>query len=233
MLVVELGLVTGAFPIDGALLIQIVNIVTVLRMTVSTPASTGTGEAILAAAREEFVRYGIRRANVAEIGRRAGVSRVTVHRRFTSKSQLVRAVVMADVASFAERFDACLFGDGALAERITDAVALAVSELRNHPLLTTLMASEPEAIALQMTSEGEAEFRIVAGLLAARLDALVERGELRAVDSGLIAEALVRIWYSMFLLPFGDVLDEGDKAVRAFARAVVLPMVGLGHHDDG
>jgi TetR/AcrR family transcriptional regulator, repressor for uid operon len=200
-------------------------------MAVSTPVSTmGTHEAILAAAREEFVRYGIRRANIAEIGRRAGVSRVTVHRRFTSKSQLVRAVVIADVARFAERFDARLFGDGALAERIADAFALAVSELRRHPLLTTLMASEPEAIALQMTSEGEAEFRIVAGLLTARLDALAQRGELRGVDTGLVAETLMRIWYSIFLLPFGDVPGEGDEAVRAFARTVVLPMLGLGRH---
>src|SRR4051794_16586788 len=114
-------------------------------------APVGTDAAILAAAREEFVRYGIRRANMAEIGRRAGVSRVTVHRRFSSKSQLVGAVVMADIASFAEEFDACLFAGGPLADRVTDAVALAVSALRRHPLLTTLMASEPEALALQMT----------------------------------------------------------------------------------
>ena len=63
-------------------------------MKSGTPAlpADATDRAIIAAAREEFARYGIRGANVEDIGRRAGVSRVTVYRRFSSKSHLLRAL---------------------------------------------------------------------------------------------------------------------------------------------
>ena len=53
-----------------------------------TDQASATDVAIVAAAREELIRYGIRRANMSEIARRAGVSRVTVYRRFAGASRV-------------------------------------------------------------------------------------------------------------------------------------------------
>ena len=50
-----------------------------------------TAERILDAALEQFVLVGIRRSSVEDVARRAGVTRVTVYRRFPRKDALVEA----------------------------------------------------------------------------------------------------------------------------------------------
>ena len=187
----------------------------------------GTDATILAAAREEFIRYGIRRASVSEIARHAGVSRVTVHRRFSGKGQLLRAVIMADVAHFQETIDEVWYGPGPVAERVTEAITLAVALLRGHPLLTTLMASEPETLALQFTFRGGTEFEMVCALLTSRLDELVESGQVPPIDTHLLAETTIRLCYTIILIPYGDVPGQTGEQIRAFAEAVLIPLLHL------
>src|SRR3954453_5907527 len=185
-------------------------------------------ERILRSAREEFVRHGIRRANVTDIARRAGISRVTVHRRFGDKAGLFRAVILADVAQFVERFDEVWYAEAPVATRVTDAAVLAIKQSRAHPLLTTLMLSEPEDVALQFTAAGGDEFQLISGLLAARLDDLVEREELAPLDTRLVAEAVLRLWYTFILIPHGVAPGEDDEAIQAFVSKILFPMLQLG-----
>jgi AcrR family transcriptional regulator len=53
------------------------------------PATT----AILDAALVEFERHGFRRVALDDVARRAGVSRMTIYRRFASRDELVSAVI--------------------------------------------------------------------------------------------------------------------------------------------
>ena len=61
------------------------------------PDSDATTERILDAALEEFLDFGLRRATVEDITRRAGVGRMTVHRRFSTKQSLIEAVWLREV----------------------------------------------------------------------------------------------------------------------------------------
>jgi AcrR family transcriptional regulator len=150
-----------------------------------------------------------------------------VHRRFAGKAALLRAVVMADVAAFADAFDEVWYGTEPVASRVVDAFVLSVEQLRAHPLLTTTMSSEPESIALQFTHEGGAEFELVCALLAKRLDDLVERDELPRIDTPRVAETMVRLSYTMVLIPAGRVPGRTSEEIRAFARAVILPVLQI------
>jgi TetR/AcrR family transcriptional regulator, repressor for uid operon len=181
--------------------------------------------AIVAAAREEFARYGIRRANMEEIARRVGVSRVTIYRRFESKPHLVRAVVMLDVEAFTSRFDQAWYGDGPVEERVVDAIVLTVHQLRRHPLLGTLLRSEPTALLAALTLDGEAEFELIRGLLTSRVQDLIDAGEIPAVDAPRLAEVLLRLAYSFVLLPFGLIPGRTDAEIRAFVRDYVMPVI--------
>ena len=55
---------------------------------------------ILDAARAEFVAHGFRRAAVADIARRAKVSRQTLHRRCGDKDEIISAVIVREVLHF-------------------------------------------------------------------------------------------------------------------------------------
>lgn len=57
---------------------------------------------ILQAATECFLQHGYSAANISMISRYSGFSRVTVHKLFTSKEQLFKAVVAAQFEKFAE-----------------------------------------------------------------------------------------------------------------------------------
>ncbi len=52
---------------------------------------------VAAAALDEFAEHGIRRTSMEDIARRAGVSRMTVFRRFASKQRLVEIVIAREV----------------------------------------------------------------------------------------------------------------------------------------
>lgn len=197
-----------------------------------TPAPAGSaghldeiGRNIVAAAREEFVRFGIRRANVEEIARRAGVARVTVYRRFESKTALLQAVVLGDIVDFVGRFDAILYGDGSAQERIIDAFTLAVHELRRHPLLTTAMRSDPSAVTAALTLEGAPQFEKIKALLADRIARLAERGDIGAADPSRSAEFTLRLLYTVFLMPFGELPGRTDDEIRRFAQEYVVGLL--------
>lgn len=65
-----------------------------------------TGERILEAALQTMLSFGIRRATVDEIARRAGVSHMTVYRRWSNKTDLVLAVLMREAQAMFSSVDA-------------------------------------------------------------------------------------------------------------------------------
>jgi AcrR family transcriptional regulator len=193
-----------------------------------TSPPDATDAAIIAAAREEFVRYGIKRANVEQIARRARVSRVTVYRRFSNKTELMRAVILAEIADFADRFDKLWHAAETPQEKIVETVVLSVWEIRHHPLLLTVMRSEPEQLLLQLTIEGEDTLAIFRTLLASRVQELVDQGKLPPVDAARASEVMLRLGYSLTFLPYGLVPGESQDEVRAFAREFILPIFERG-----
>lgn len=205
-------------------------------MDVRRPQPTGAdmptddiARRILAVAREEFIRFGIRRASVEAIARKAGVSRVTLYRRFDSKHLLLRAVVLTDIIAFFERLDAVLSAPGPIDARVEEAVVLCVNELRRQPLLSTVLRSEPESVLTSLTLDGQAEFERIRGTLAARIGALAARGEMPVGDPVAAAELMLRLGYSVVLFPYGVLPGRTDAEIRAFARRFVTPqLVGRG-----
>lgn len=189
------------------------------------PPADETSWKIVAAAREEFVRLGVRRANMGDIARRAGVARVTLYRRFDGKPTLLRAVVMADVVEFVARFDDELFGSGSPADRIARATSLSIAELRTNPLMVSALRSDPEMLVNALTLEGQAEFELIKGLLAVRIAALADRGEIAVEDPARVAEFMLRLVYSAVLMPYGQLPGRTDAEIRGFIAEFVAPLL--------
>lgn len=105
-----------------------------------------TEQAILDATLDVVSRVGLGRLALDDVARQAGVSRQTVYRYFGSRDGLVRAVILREEQILIARLvevthrhrDARAAMEAALREALTAA--------RAHPLLTRLLASEPEAL---------------------------------------------------------------------------------------
>ena len=90
------------------------------------PGTDSVTTAILDAAVIEFERHGFRRVALDDVARRAGISRMTIYRRFANRDELVTAVI--------DRENAVLFAD------IADIGHEAVDELADTILRYAMMA---------------------------------------------------------------------------------------------
>ncbi|MCU1355456.1 MAG: transcriptional regulator, TetR family, partial [Acidimicrobiales bacterium] len=90
---------------------------------------------ILDAARDEILTFGVRRTNVEDIARRAGVARITIYRRFPGKDELVRAVVLREGRRVFAEVDAVVAGFDDIEDQMVEGFAAILRIIRSHPLL--------------------------------------------------------------------------------------------------
>ncbi|MFJ7905978.1 TetR/AcrR family transcriptional regulator [Kitasatospora sp. NPDC096204] len=134
------------------------------------PGERSTDDAILDAAADLIVHLGVRRTQLAEIARRAGVSRPTVYRRWPDVRAVIGALLTREILTTLEGAGLDVHDRETLVERV---VEIAV-RLRDHPVLGALLHSDDSDLLLQYVVE-----RLGAsqrGLLEA-LRAAIERGQ--------------------------------------------------------
>ncbi|WP_052391024.1 TetR/AcrR family transcriptional regulator [Streptomyces sp. NRRL B-24484] len=100
--------------------------------------ATSTDDAILDAAAHLVVHLGVQRTQLAEIARRAGVSRPTVYRRWPD----VRAVIGALLTREIRRTQEQVVLAGEDREAFVDAVVEVAVRLRDDPVIGALLHSE-------------------------------------------------------------------------------------------
>lgn len=180
-------------------------------------------ERILDAALGRFSAQGVRRASVEDIARDCGINRVTVYRRFASKQALLQAVVARESQRFFAAIDAATSSFDTPADRFVEGVAIGYGLAREHPLVTRLLADEPETLLPVLTHDAEPVLAAGRTLLAA----LLRGAGTRAAEPDVAAEVLVRLAISLLLTPAGAIPTGSQEELRAFARAHLLPIAGL------
>ena len=185
----------------------------------------GARARILEAAREQFRLVGIRRSSIEDVARRAGLTRVTVHRRFGTKEALVEEVLLAELRAFFGQFRAAVSEVPTAADRVVEGFALALGAARRNPLAGGLMATEPHVVVPFLAADGRV-LHAVRDFVAGQLRREQEAGEIAAdVDVRVVAELMARVTLSFFLAPDSAVdLDDPDQ-VRDVARRFLAPLV--------
>src|SRR6187200_486558 len=97
-------------------------------------------EALLDAARESIVAVGWRRSTLTDVARRAGVSRMTIYRRWPDMQTLLADLMTREWAGLVE------VGDGTPLERLARGVAAAVTALRRNRLFAKIVQVDPELL---------------------------------------------------------------------------------------
>src|SRR4051794_19437310 len=180
---------------------------------------------VAAAALEEFAEHGIRRTSIEDVARRAGVSRMTVFRRFESKQGLVEVVIAREVRRGMEELDLLWEGAETLEDRLVEGFAFAGRYVRVHPLFNGILRREPEVLLPPLTVDGGPVLGLYRSLIADRLQAEVDAGRAVTSDVDGVAEVTARLAISLLLTRDGDItLDDPDSVVR-LVRLVLLPML--------
>ena len=183
-----------------------------------TPSDSTT--AILAAALAEFERVGIRRARVEDVARQAGLGRATVYRRFADKDALVAAALMRKFERFMAQLDEVMAAQVTLEDGLVEGFVALRRFTRDDPLLSRLLAVEPETVLPFLTVEAGPVLAVGRDYLARTIRA-TGREVPDGVDIDIAAEMAVRLMHSLIATPQG-VMAQDDESSRDFARRYMV-----------
>jgi TetR/AcrR family transcriptional regulator, repressor for uid operon len=181
---------------------------------------------VLDGAYEQFCRMGIRRSTMEDVARRAGVSRITVYRRFATKDALVEHVVRREFRRYFDQFLIDIEQARTAADRVVLGFVSALRAIRHNPLIGGLMAVEPDVLIPTMVGDGGRTLAAVQRFVAGQLRREQHAGNVSPeVDVELVAELMARVCSSFLLTPSQVVNLDDDEQVRAVARKFLVPML--------
>ncbi len=180
---------------------------------------------VAAAALDEFAEHGIRRTSMEDVARRAGVSRMTVFRRFASRQRLIEIVIAREVHRGMQELDLLWEGAQTLEDRLVAGFEFAGRYVRGHPLFDRLLHSEPEVLLPPLTLDGGPVLELYRSLIAHRLKAEVNAGRAATSDIDGVAEVIARLAISLLLTRDGTITLDDPHSVRRLVNLTLLPML--------
>lgn len=193
-----------------------------------TPAESedDTRVRLLDAAYDQFCAGGIHRSSMADIAKRARMSRITLYRKFDSKDDLVEAVIAREFRRYFARFLVEIGHARTVADRIVFGFVSSLRAIRTNPLIGSLLASERTTLAGAIGGDDGTMLATVRRFVAGQLRREQNAGMIPAdLDTELVAEMLVRVSASFLTTPSHVVDIDDDDALTALARRFLVPMV--------
>ncbi|MBN2624413.1 MAG: TetR/AcrR family transcriptional regulator [Acidimicrobiales bacterium] len=172
-------------------------------------------ERILDAAVEAAAVHGITRLSVADVAKRAGLSRPTLYKHFPSKEALIAAAVQREAGAMVGAVNTVVDGIDEPRAALRAGVLLALRLVRDHPLLDRVVRTEPEVLVpLLTTDEG-----LVMSAIRLPVEQMVARKfpHLDAVAVRRLADILTRLLVSYAL----NAPDDPPEIVAALVAAVL------------
>lgn len=185
--------------------------------------------AIVEATIELLSRGTLARLTMAEISRASGVPRATLYTHFSSKTEVLQAVLLVELERFMEAVEAADRPEDRADERLVAAFCVTVRRLRGHVVLRRLLREEPEVILPLIVTNDEvvqlgrawSEQQLRAAATAGGPD-----GEGPVMnDPADAAEYVTRILFSLLLFGGSHYDLDDERQVARLAREWVLPVV--------
>lgn len=185
--------------------------------TPEAPDADAVDDQILDAALHQVAAYGLKRTTMDDVAKRAGVGRMTVYRRFPTKDELLRRLVAREAHRVVATIGAAAAREASGADRVVAAFVETLRLTRTHPLIDRLVNHEPEAL-LELAELQDPD---LLGLARAFVAAALGRP-----PDDPASEVVVRLVISFVVLPRSVVDVTDETAARAFARTVLVPILG-------
>ena len=169
----------------------------------------GPEDALLDAARHCILAVGWRRTTLTDVARRAGVSRMTIYRRWPDMQTLLSDLMTREWSGVVET--AGLGAAGSALERLTDGVPATVRALRSNDLFRKIVDVDPELLLPYLLARRGRSQDAVLGLLEQAISAGQDDGSVRAGDPGLLARGVILAAHGFVLS--GETMADGRLTV--------------------
>jgi AcrR family transcriptional regulator len=146
---------------------------------------------ILAAAHACVMDVGLRRTTLADVARRAGVSRMTVYRQYGDLSAIVSELLTAELLALIDDAREQVLALTTARERLVEAAVLVVERLAVHPLWCKVLDLDPELLLPLVVDRFGSTQRVAVDLVAAQVEEGFRDGSVREVDPRLAATCLL------------------------------------------
>lgn len=168
---------------------------------------------MLLAARDCILEVGWRRTTLTDVARRAGVSRMTLYRRWTDMPSLLADLMTQEWSGVFE--DAALDASASSLDRLAGAVTATVTALRENELFRRIVHVDPELLLpYVLDRRGRTQDSILA-LLEAAIRAGQQDGSIRGGDPTLLARSLLLAAHG-FALSVETMADRAGPSITAF-----------------
>lgn len=145
-------------------------------------------DALLDAARACVLAVGVRRTTMTDVARRAGVSRMTLYRRFPDMTSLTQALMTREFSALIGEADRT--AGPSERERLVEDLVAGADRLTHHPLFLRILDVDPELLLPYVTARRGAFQQAVVADLERRVAAGVADGSIAAGDPGACARAI-------------------------------------------
>ena len=161
-------------------------------LSISNDPSPTVGDRILDAAAYCVMAYGVERVTLAEIARRARVSRPTVYRRWPDTRSILAALLTSRIVGALDDVPGRGVGREALVERI-----VAVAErLRSDEVVMSVLLKAPDLAMVYIAERLGTSQQILIDAVAAELKLAQEEGSVRPGDPRQLAAMCLLITQS-------------------------------------
>lgn len=184
-----------------------------------------THDALLDATRECVLEVGVRRTTLTDVAKRAGVSRMTLYRRYPDVDHLVRALMTREFAALLARVEETS-GRGNAREQLVGRAVDAIKALSGNPLMQRVLQLDAELMLPYLTERLGSTQRLVEQFLVGQIEAGHLDGSIRFGDAKTQARVVLLSTQSMVLstkpatsgLDFTSLLDELAKQLDGALR---------------
>lgn len=174
-----------------------------------------TDDALLDAARDCVVEVGVRRTTLTDIAKRAGVSRMTLYRRFPDVNGLVRTLMTREFAALLRTAEDTTAGDNAR-ERLVHGSVAAIRLLAANPLMRRVLDLDAELMLPYLVERLGSTQLLVEQFLVGQLRAGHQDGSVREGDPRVQARLVLLTTQALVLsvrpattgLDFDGLVDE-------------------------
>jgi AcrR family transcriptional regulator len=179
------------------------------------PASRVAEDTLLDAARTCVLSYGVRRTTLTDIARRAGVSRMTLYRRFSDVTSVMAALMTREfTALLGEAARSAAGQPDARRALVTSAVA-GVRALHGNPLMTSVLDHDPELLLPYLVERTGSTQRLIEQVLVAQIEAGHRDGSIRAGDAAVQARAVFLVGQTFVISHRPATADQDGDALLA------------------
>jgi len=186
--------------------------------------SRDPSQQIIEAAKQRYLTDGISSTGMKEVAQTAGVARSTLYRYFSSKDDVLVAVIKQELIDLGDDITRSLERFDTPADTLVEGLIISLQEIPKNPLINAVLASDDDTEARRVIWESDAIRDLVDHMLENFIRPSVELKILQdKVRPEIMTEWIYRILLSYLTLPSHFMKTEQE--LRVTLHALLIPVM--------